>query len=448
MNDLLSLKAGIYALGGLILLSILHVAYSVFLGPLSKFPGPKLAAATRLYEQYFDLVLEGRFPWQVEDLHKRYGPIIRIAPDELHINDPAYATTHFSSAPSIKSDKYYPHRNRFGIPESTFGTVNSDLHNVRRSAVNPFFSKRSINNLEPMIRSKVDKVCEHLDRLRASSDVLDLRQLFPCLTADVVTEYLFPESFDFLSTPDLAPGWRKTLDQNLRGSNILKHYPFLWSVMRSIPDSILLSLAPSLKDTIKWERNNQRVSKDIVDTYKPNSTHQGKKTIFHELLGSDLPPQEKSYERLWQEASSIVGAGTETTANALTIIMYYLIAKPNVMARLKEELLEAIPNPDEIPKEIDLEGLPYLSAVISEGLHKANGVTNRLIKVATNTDLHYQGYTIPQGTAVSMNTMSLQKDPRIFPDPDAFKPERWLGEKTRGDLFCWSRGRRACLGIK
>jgi cytochrome P450 len=268
------------------------------------------------------------------------------------------------------------------------------------------------------------------------------------LTADVVTEYIFPESFGFLSTSDLAPGWRRLLDQNLRASNFLKHYPIMWSIIRCIPDSVLLGIAPSLRDTIKWERTNQKVSKTIVDNYNPKDSLHGKKTIFHELLASDLPPKEKTYERLWQEASSLVGAGTETTANTLTVLMYYLIADPRIMKRLKAELLGAIPDPNTIPKELDLERLPYLSAVISEGLHKSNGVSNRLTRVATNTDLKYKSYIIPKGTAVSMNTMSLQQDARVFPDPKPFKPERWLGEKTRGDLFCWSRGRRTCLGIK
>jgi cytochrome P450 len=207
-------------------------------------------------------------------------------------------------------------------------------------------------------------------------------------------------------------------------------------------------MAPSLKDTINWERTNQRVSKTMVDNYNSKESFHGKRTIFHELLESDLPPQEKTYERLWQEASSIVGAGTETTANTLTVIMYYLMADSKIMERLKAEVTEAIPNPNVIPKERDLEALPYLSAVISEGLRKSNGVSNRLIRVATNTDLKYKSYIIPRGTAVSMNTMSLQQDARVFPDPKSFKPERWLGENTKGDLFCWSRGRRTCLGIK
>ena len=48
-------------------------AYRLFFSPLSKFPGPKLAALTRWYEFYYDVVLRGQFTFHIEDLHKRYG---------------------------------------------------------------------------------------------------------------------------------------------------------------------------------------------------------------------------------------------------------------------------------------------------------------------------------------------------------------------------------------
>jgi hypothetical protein len=47
--------------------------YSVFLGPLAKFPGPKLAAATLWYEFYYDVVLEGQYTFKIKEFHKKYG---------------------------------------------------------------------------------------------------------------------------------------------------------------------------------------------------------------------------------------------------------------------------------------------------------------------------------------------------------------------------------------
>ena len=52
---------------------LVRTIYSVYLGPLSKFPGPKLAAATLCYEFYYDVILKGQYTFKIEDLHKEYG---------------------------------------------------------------------------------------------------------------------------------------------------------------------------------------------------------------------------------------------------------------------------------------------------------------------------------------------------------------------------------------
>lgn len=87
---------------------VLLVLYRLYLSPLAKFPGPKLAAATLWYEFYHDVTLRGKYTWKIAELHKQYGmfrlstfsefltdifrvisgPIIRISPYELHIDDP------------------------------------------------------------------------------------------------------------------------------------------------------------------------------------------------------------------------------------------------------------------------------------------------------------------------------------------------------------------------
>jgi hypothetical protein len=64
--------------------------HRLYFSPLADFPGPKLAAATRWYEFYFDWWLGGKYIFEIERLHKNYGPIIRVNPDELSISDPSF----------------------------------------------------------------------------------------------------------------------------------------------------------------------------------------------------------------------------------------------------------------------------------------------------------------------------------------------------------------------
>ena len=64
--------------------------YRLYLSPIASFPGPKLAALTLWYEFYYDLIKHGRYTWKIGELHKQYGPVIRINPYEIHIIDPDF----------------------------------------------------------------------------------------------------------------------------------------------------------------------------------------------------------------------------------------------------------------------------------------------------------------------------------------------------------------------
>ncbi|KAK2034871.1 hypothetical protein LX32DRAFT_648232 [Colletotrichum zoysiae] len=74
-----------------------------------KYPGPNLAAVTHWYEAYYDLVAEGgggQFTWQVKGMHEKYRPILRIIPEEMHIDDPDFWNEIYcSSTPSKPMDK-------------------------------------------------------------------------------------------------------------------------------------------------------------------------------------------------------------------------------------------------------------------------------------------------------------------------------------------------------
>jgi cytochrome P450 len=153
---------------------------------------------------------------------------------------------------------------------------------------------------------------------------------------------------------------------------------------------------------------------------------------------------------------SIVGGGLSTTADTLRIGTFHILNRPEVLKRLKAELATVMPDPTESPPLKDLEALPYLSAVVSESLRIACGICTRLQRIAPDP-LKYQDWVIPAGTPISMTIYLLHNRPQEFPEPDQFRPERWLeseggnvapnGERLDRYLIHFAKGSRSCVGM-
>ena len=94
------------------------VTYRLFFHPLASFPGRKLAAATRWYEFYYDCINGdgGQYMWEVERMHQEYGPIVRVTPHEIHVQDPEWYDVLYAVGPP--RDKYRPSAKMAGTPLS------------------------------------------------------------------------------------------------------------------------------------------------------------------------------------------------------------------------------------------------------------------------------------------------------------------------------------------
>lgn len=202
-------------------------------------------------------------------------------------------------------------------------------------------------------------------------------------------------------------------------------------------------------------------------------------TIFHDLLSSEiLSPREKSVERLAQEGQIVVQAGTLTTSWALTIATFFLVKqRDTTLAKLRRELIRAIPDPNAVVPLAALEQLPYLRAVVKETFRHSIGTSGRLPRICPDETLTYidkgnaggddgndkgnrkkkgaaapKVYSIPPGVPVSMTTYKAVTDPSIYPDPFEFIPERWLegdeGHQAQLDRYAtvFGGGGRSCLG--
>ncbi|KAH8423755.1 uncharacterized protein LDX57_001511 [Aspergillus melleus] len=100
---------GIYGLflPAISLYSVSLVIYRLYLHPLARIPGPKIAAATGWYEFYHDVIRGGMYIHEVQKMHREYGPIIRINPYEIVIKDPDYYNTVYVASNTRRSEKWY-----------------------------------------------------------------------------------------------------------------------------------------------------------------------------------------------------------------------------------------------------------------------------------------------------------------------------------------------------
>ncbi|KAH6665560.1 cytochrome P450 monooxygenase [Halenospora varia] len=437
-----------------ILLVVVYIAsgifYRLYLSPISKIPGPKLAAATWWYEYYHDIIHYGKYIFKINDLHDKYGPVVRISPHEIHINDPDFYDTLYHSTNTNRKDRWIFYTQGLGIPASTLGTVEYALHRRRRAAMSSFFSKQNVRKLQPVVQERADLLVRRFEEVARAGGIINLEQAFAAFTNDVVMQYCFGQSDHRVETPGFDPTFYQTSFSAGVSNGVMRHMNFLLAFMNSLPISLATKISPEMASFVKLrtERVNQIDALKEEIAQKKQTGRDG--NIFHSLLESDLPTSEKSTARLAEEAVLLVGAGTNTTSWALTVIAYYLTAQPETLRKLRTELNAAIPDPSSPPSLAELEQLPYLTAVLKEGLRLGFGSTSRVPRIARDQPIKYHDIEIPIGVPVSMAIPDVHLNARIFPNPLGFHPERWIEDKDghlEKYLVAFSRGPRMCIGL-
>ncbi|TGO54960.1 hypothetical protein BCON_0099g00200 [Botryotinia convoluta] len=432
--------------------AIVGTIYRLYFHPLRRIPGPKLAALTWWYEFYFDVIKPGQYVFHIKKLHEEYGiiianstelgPIIRITPDEIHVNDFGVLDTIYAP-PSSRRDKYARNLKQLRVPGSVGSTVSFDVHKKRREALVPFFSKR---NLCDVISSHaVDKSPLNLsDVLFAFSNERSMAENF-----------LFSHEVNNLADEKKAASLRRNTYQLSRGVHRNKHMPWIPDLLEKLPKSMTKPIMPpGLVDMFAL----LAVSFLQRRIFRDGPT--GKESLYDSVLdNTSLPESEKSLPRLHNEGALLVLAGTESLAKTLSIVFYHLISNSAILAKLRKELKSL---PDNVTWT-QLEQFPYLSAVIEEGNRLAFGVTARTARISyepltytpsqyvINPTMFSKSYAIPQGTPVSTTTLSAHTAASVFPDPFTFEPERWLGENgrvLRKFQMAFGKGGRKCLGIE
>ncbi|KAL8983026.1 MAG: hypothetical protein Q9205_002616 [Flavoplaca limonia] len=442
-------------IGPIIMYLLALAIYRLYLSPLAKFPGPKLAALTQWVESYHELKSPGgQFIWVYQKWHEQYGPIIRINPTELHIQDSDFYETLYSGA--RPADKLQRLEHRFNNPTSSFATVKHHTHRNRRAALNPFFSKRKIASHSPAIQQRMIRLCERLAKQYLGTDqVLKLDDMWGCWTSDIIVDYCFERDYHFAEQPRFRAFFTDAMVDLLDPVHFVTQFPWVVKLVNLLPESAVKYMQPGMATVIQFNNEMKEQIVDIKRGAKNEDTEKTHDTVFSALLESTLPPEELSVTRLQHEAISVTGAGIETTMRTLSLASFHIIDNPPVLHRLRQELRTAIPDPEDPPSWDELGRLPYLSACIEEALRLAYGTSQRLPRSCPDIAIPYKDWVIPPGAIVSMDNYAVSHDPAVFPDHMTYRPERWLndpkapsGKQLSRYMVAFGRGTRSCVGMQ
>ncbi|KAJ5788009.1 benzoate 4-monooxygenase cytochrome p450 [Penicillium paradoxum] len=447
---IMSLELGLFVL--LLLYMAVTALYRLTLHPLSHIPGPRIAAVTQLYQTFYCYYgNKSRFYQQVDRLHAKYGPVVRITPDEISLNDPEnYSKIYHVGTKYWKAPEYY---RVFGAPAAFFTTVGNRLHSIRRAPLNTFFSRKSVVNLEPLVQQKARVLIARLQNdLDCAGDrtcgTVQLHNLFSALSIDVASDYSFHDCYGLLETEGGGHDFSSMVRGVLKSFWFFMQFETIENLALRLPSWVSSALSPALRRYNTMVEGTRRNVTTVKAQVEGGHEKPLRRSIFHELLESDAPP---SVDDMTDIALTIIVAAAAATGNALSIMAFYVISDAEIYQKLHSELVDTFPEDKPDMSWSVLEKLPYLAAVVKESLRLSYGVIGRLPRIVPESGAEFNGYFIPPGTTVGMSSWTMHRSPAIFPEPNKFDPGRWLdpAESNRLQRYLVSFGKdsRQCIGM-
>ncbi|KAF2969677.1 hypothetical protein GQX73_g3914 [Xylaria multiplex] len=415
---------------------VVNIVYNLRYHPLAHIPGPKLAAVSNIPYSYW--FLGGRQPFKIHDLHLKYGPIVRVAPNEVSFNSAAsWRDIYTNRRTFIKSDFYdggsFAGRGVHSIVSERQPEVHAEMRHYLSSA----FSDRALNEQEDLISQSVDKFVELLPGRPRD---WDLTKGYEMLTFDIIGDLAFGESFGAIESPEPHPWIAIILGALKQGAlvDVLKRFPTVGRILKTV-------LHYQIKKLTAETGSNEEMAIDLVE--RRIARDSPRKDFLTRLL-EDRVEKGVSVLQLAAHTSDFVIAGSETTATALATMTYYLLRNPEIMSKLQAEIRSSFRSYDEINGK-STQRLRYLKAVTLEAMRVYPPLPFALPRVVPPSGESVDGHYLPGGTIVYTSPYSASMDPANFKDPTHFIPERWLGERSGDNLEAaqpFSLGSRGCMG--
>ncbi|KIV90665.1 hypothetical protein PV10_05297 [Exophiala mesophila] len=389
----------------------------------TKVPGPWYNNFTSMVLKYHEFSKNRRL-W-IHHLHRRYGPVVRLSPNEVSFaNLDGMKEIYQSGGSGYDKTEFYDLFKQYNN-RTMFSTLNRHDHARRKKlfaekyAMTNVVNSDIIQGIEQRAASVVAKCTESL------GGHLDVYVTLHCYALDCASHFLFnPGGTDSLNNPnDLRLMQELSYHDSIR-QRWIQHY---WPILDRVNTIFRPKAIPLSSNYVLGQAQNTKGQSSSL-LYKLQSKSSGLPAI-----------------KIAAECMDHMAAGIDTTGDALCFLMHEL-SLPRCQHIQKHLHQEIVDNPD-----VKTNDLVYLDAVVKEGLRLFPPIPMSLPRYVPREGHNISGYDIPGGSIVSCQAYTLHLlNPDVFPEGDRFLPERWLekeGEAERNRLFfAFASGGRGCIG--
>ena len=414
--------------------------YNIYFHPLSKFPGPKLAAATKIPIAWVSW--NGVLSQWLTALHKQYASdVIRTSPDELSFISPSAWNDIYGNRQG--HTKFPKDLRLWGNVEGILTAPHAD-HSRMRRLLSHAFSDKALREQESLVQVHVyDLISGLKEHIQGQPDgKINLSDWYLWTAFDIIGDLSFGEPFNCLRDTMYHP-WVATLMSSItivtKKSTTLRFPPLQKLLGLLISKKMLQEYADHRK--LSTEKVEQRMASE---TTRPD--------FMSYILAANPSKGGMTREEIHWNSATFISAGSESTASILAGATWYLLKNPDCLARLSQELRTAFNSAEDI-KLANIDKLTYLHAVVDESFRIFPSGLAGQPRLSPPQGDTVSGYWVPGGTGIQLNQLAAFHSPLNFTSPETFAPSRWLGDarfaSDRLDVVQpFSVGPRNCIGKK
>ncbi|KAK2851489.1 hypothetical protein Q5P01_007765 [Channa striata] len=321
-----------------------------------------------------------------------------------------------------------------------------------RSILSPSFTSGRLKEMYTIMLQHSSNLIKSLQKKVEADEVIEVKEVFGPYSMDVVTSTAFSVDIDSINHPSdpFVANIKRMVKFNFLNPLILLVvlFPFLGPILQKMN----VSFFPA--DVLDFFYNFLKMIKS-----DHNKNEHNKRVDFMQLMvDSQMPEKNKDYKisqkgltdhEILSQAMIFMFAGYETSSSSLGFLAYNLATHPHIQKNLQDEIEETFPEKGR-PTYEALMRMEYLDMVVNESL-RLYPVGTRLERMS-KASVEVNGVTIPKGTVVIIPVYTLHHDPALWPEPEAFKPERFSKEnKDNIDPFAFlpfGAGPRNCIGMR